>query len=108
MASTSIPQYDPGSDEVWDAHYSLRTTIRRQAQQIKVQEDAIADLKAKVANLTAATAALIGYLEPKDGEWVCEEGQPPEWEEYTPKAPSYADYTALLYEIPAEVIRHGR
>ena len=41
MAGQSIPQ----NDEVWDAHYSLRTTIRRQEQRLKVQEDQIADLK---------------------------------------------------------------
>lgn len=107
MATSSVP-YSDGSEEVWDAHYSLRTTIRRQAQALKIQEDAIADLSAKVANLTAAVAALIGYLQPRDGEWVCEEGQPPEWEEYEPHAPSYADYTALLYEIPDEVLQNGR
>lgn len=104
MATASVPQ----NEETWDAFYSLRTTIRRQAQQLKVQEDAIADLKATTANLAAAVAALVGYLQPRDGEWVCEEGQPPEWEEYAPKAPSYADYTALLYEIPAEVLQNGR
>jgi len=90
---------------VWDAHYSLRTTIRRQAQRLKIQEDTIADLSAKVANLTAATAALIGYLEPKDGEWVYSEDGPPEYEEYEP---SHRDYSQLLFQIPREVLANGR
>lgn len=101
MATASVPQ----NEETWDAFYSLRTTIRRQAQQLKVQEDAIADLKALTANLTAAVGALVGYLQPRDGEWVCEEGQPPEWETYEP---SHRDYSQLLYEIPAEVLQNGR
>ncbi len=105
MATTSIPQYDPGSDEVWDAHYSLRTTIRRQEQRLKVQEDQIADLKATTANLTAAVAALIDYLQPADGAWVYEEGQPAEYMPCEPKAPRYED---LLFAIPGEVLRNGR
>jgi hypothetical protein len=101
MASASIPQ----SDEVWDAHYSLRTTIRRQAQQLKVQEDEISALKATTANLTAAVAALTDYLKPADGEWVYEEGQPAEYMPCAPSAPRYED---MLFRIPAEVLRHGR
>jgi len=105
MATTSIPQYDPGSDEVWDAHYSLRTTIRRQEQRLKVQEDEIAALKATTANLTAAIGAILEYVNPDRGEWVYEEGQPPEYEEY---APSHRDYSRLLFQVPAEVLANGR
>ena len=101
MATASVPQ----NEETWDAFYSLRTTIRRQAQALKVQEDTIGALSDKVANLTAAVAALVGYLQPKDGEWVCEEGQPPEWETYEP---SHRDYSQLLFQIPREVLANGR
>jgi len=104
MAGQSIPQ----NDEVWDAHYSLRTTIRRQAQQIKVQDDRIAELTKRADNLTASVAALLRYLEPRDGETVYSPDCPPEWMPLEPKAPTYGEYTALLYEIPAEVVRHGR
>ena len=105
MATASVPYNEPANEELWDETSSLRVRIRRQEQALKVQEDAIADLKALTANLTAAVGALVGYLQPRDGEWVCEEGQPPEWETYEP---SHRDYTALLYEIPAEVLQNGR
>jgi hypothetical protein len=101
MATASVSQ----NEETWDAHYSLRTTVRRQAQQLKVQEDTIAELKATTASLTAAVAALTDYLRPADGQWVYEEGQPAEYMPCEPSAPRYDD---LLFRIPAEVLQRGR
>jgi len=82
--------------------------IRRQAQALKVQEDRIADLSAKVANLTAAIGAILEYVNPERGEWVSSPDAPPEYEEYEPRPRSYAEYTALLFQVPAEVVRDGR
>lgn len=95
-------------EEIYDDLTTLRGRSRRQERAIADLSAEVTSLKALTANLTAAVAALVGYLEPRDGEWVCEEGQPPEWEPIEPKAPTSADFTALLYEIPAELLRNGR